>query len=939
MIEVGISLLISVIVVIAIVYIISIWIYKRAPANMGFIRTGFLGTKVCLGRGAVVLPVFHEVSWISLETIKLIVSRSREQAVLTSDKIRIDVITELYAHVGRTEDDLLTASRSLGEKTFDAEQVRNLLEAKIISGIRSYAATKTLSELHENRDAMAQEIKQSALASFAANGLVLEEVTIVALEQTGKEYFKADNIFDAEGLKIITEITSNARRKVHDTEKQTVVAIRQKDLDTQLELLEIERREAVARAGQDKEVANEQALQIGAKQIYMLDQRKAVEEKEIENEVDLERMRTDREIAMTEEARKRESSDIQKTLELEQERRDKEIALIEKARQEEIANINRQLALEKAEKDRQIELVGKAEAQELAEIARDLARERAGKEREIELAAKERDRQQAEIERLTEVTKAEEAARDQRHQAAETTAIAMRKRGLETRLAMLEIERDESVAQVKQEQEVSNEQARVLSEKQRFILEQRWEVEQEEINKELAIERARIVKEAAVIEESKQREAAEVRRALAREQEERDREIALVAKAEELERAEIQRQKMVEQEDRERRLALVAKEEELRRAEVRQGLAIELEERERAIQLIGKEQEREKADIQRFLAREHEEREREIALVQKTRELEAAEVARLVTTAEKEQAEHRVESVRVVADAEREKAVERIVAESLAEARRIEEENKADITRMHMLTQAEARKLSAEQESDATLIRAQAASEAQKIAAEGIEAEAGAEGRAEMAIEGLRVENTQRMLEAEATGLEAKAEALKKYNEAATFLELAKLHIEAERDVHIDQAKAMGNALQGAQIRMYGGGDGTVDTIRSMFTSGFALGEIVEGVAQSLPEGLRSRFAENGIRGLFGRPWDAVQLNQTVATLSALVRQTLSTRRERQETSFAEALDRLAAAAGDDEAGTGAVAVLRGANENGVFDGVPFETVWALMQATAGNAD
>jgi len=75
----------------------------------------------------------------------------------------------------------------------------------------------------------------------------------------------------------------------------------------------------------------------------------------------------------------------------------------------------------------------------------------------------------------------------------------------------------------------------------------------------------------------------------------------------------------------------------------------------------------------------------------------------------------------------------------MAEARRIEEENKAQITRMHMLTQAEARKLSAEQESDATLIRAQAASEAQKIAAEGIEAEAGAQGRAEMQIEGLRV--------------------------------------------------------------------------------------------------------------------------------------------------------------------------------------------------------
>ena len=89
--ELWIGTFFSAIVVLAILYVISIWVYKRAPANMGFIRTGFLGTKVCLGRGAIVLPVFHEVSWISLETIKLIVSRSREQAVLTSDKIRIDI--------------------------------------------------------------------------------------------------------------------------------------------------------------------------------------------------------------------------------------------------------------------------------------------------------------------------------------------------------------------------------------------------------------------------------------------------------------------------------------------------------------------------------------------------------------------------------------------------------------------------------------------------------------------------------------------------------------------------------------------------------------------------------------------------------------------------------------------------------------------------------
>ena len=180
--------------------------------------------------------------------------------------------------------------------------------------------------------------------SFAANGLMLEEVTIVALEQSTKEYFRSDNVFDAEGLKVITEITSEARRKVHTTEKQTTVAIRNKDLTTQLELLEIERQEAVALASQDKEVANEQAKQLREKQTFVLDQRLAVEQREIENEKALEQLRTERDIAFTAEAKRREIAQVQKELALEQERRDREIALIGKAREAEIAEIERSLA-------------------------------------------------------------------------------------------------------------------------------------------------------------------------------------------------------------------------------------------------------------------------------------------------------------------------------------------------------------------------------------------------------------------------------------------------------------------------------------------------------------------------------------------------------------------------------------------------------------------
>jgi uncharacterized membrane protein YqiK len=851
MLEVVISLIVIAIVVIAIFYIISIWIYKRAPSNMGFIRTGFMGTKICLGKGAIVLPVFHEITWVSLETIKFAVSRAREQAVLTADNIRVDVTTELYAHVGHTEEAVLTASRTLGEKTFDADKVRNLLEAKVVGALRSYAATKTLKQLHENRDALAREIKENVSESFVANGLMLEEVTIVALEQSTKEYFRSDNVFDAEGLKVITEITSEARRKVHTTEKQTTVAIRNKDLTTQLELLEIERQEAVARASQDKEVANEQAKQLREKQTFVLDQRLAVEQREIENEKALEQLRTDRDIAFTAEAQRREIVQVQKELALEQERRDREIALIDKAREA-----------------------------ELAEIARALARERAERDKSIDLATKERERQEADIVRATAVAAAEERARDHRHQVSEETALSVRRRSLETRLGILQVDRDEAIAAAKQEKEVSDERARILSEQQRFVLERRWEVEQEEIRKAQALEAAQIQKDIAIIEEASHREAAEVRSALSRQLEEMSREIAL----------------------------------------------------------ISKEGERERTDIERFLAREKAERDREIALAAKTRELEIAEVQRLASSAERERAEHTVESVRVVADAERARQVEIIETGKAAEARRIDEESKAQVMRMHSITQAEARKLAAELEAEATISRARATSEAQKIGADGIEREAGARGRADMAVEQLRIANTQRLLEAEATGLEAKAEALKKYNEAATFLELARLRIEAERDVHIDQAKAMGSALSQAQIRMYGGGsDNTMDTIRGLFTQGFGIGEVLEGLAQSMPEGLRQRLSANGIQGLLGRPYNGSSLKQTYEHLNALVQEHLRTKKAR-EVPFPEAVAQLGEHAGENQDLRQAVKALADFNQEGALNNVPFESVWNMLNAVAKAA-
>ena len=100
---------------------------------------------------------------------------------------------------------------------------------------------------------------------------------------------------------------------------------------------------------------------------------------------------------------------------------------------------------------------------------------------------------------------------------------------------MLDVDKNDAFATAAQEKEIAEEQARILTQKQLFLLEQKWQVEQEEIHKELSVEQAQIDKEAQVLLESQKKETAEVQRSLARQSEERNREIALAAKEMELE--------------------------------------------------------------------------------------------------------------------------------------------------------------------------------------------------------------------------------------------------------------------------------------------------------------------------------------------------------------------------------------------------------------------
>ncbi|MGI9499299.1 MAG: flotillin family protein, partial [Geminicoccaceae bacterium] len=88
--------LIVAVIAIAIVYWVMNWLYRRSTKEVAFVRTGFLGEKVVIDGGAFVWPIIHDITPVNMNTLQLEVIRERDDALITKDRMRVDVEAEFY---------------------------------------------------------------------------------------------------------------------------------------------------------------------------------------------------------------------------------------------------------------------------------------------------------------------------------------------------------------------------------------------------------------------------------------------------------------------------------------------------------------------------------------------------------------------------------------------------------------------------------------------------------------------------------------------------------------------------------------------------------------------------------------------------------------------------------------------------------------------------
>ncbi len=443
--------------------------YKKVDQGRALIVNKLANKLDVIFTGSVVIPTIHraEVMDISVKTIEL--ERRGSEGLICQDNIRADIKVTFFIKVNRTAEDVKTVASNIGcARASDQKTLEELFIAKFSEALKTVGKKLDFEQLYTKRDDFRDDIKREIGTNL--NGYILEDAAIDYLEQTPLEALDAQNILDAQGIRKITELTTQQNVHTNELKQKERMEIGAQDLKADEAVYRFDQQRADAEAKKAKEIsiaqtreANEAArVKHEEHKKTELTRQKAEEEVQIGEEnkmraVEVAQKAREREVAV-ETVRVRKASDLEeisREREVELQRIDKEKSLeverkniadvirsrvaVEKGVAQEEENIKDLRAHAEAERTKKVTIIGaEAEAQEAlvknikaAEAEEEVAKHEARKKLTIAEANLEASDKEARAKiRMSEGVQAEEAASGlAKVRVAEAEAMAIEKQG------------------------------------------------------------------------------------------------------------------------------------------------------------------------------------------------------------------------------------------------------------------------------------------------------------------------------------------------------------------------------------------------------------------------------------------------------------------------------------------------------------------------------
>ena len=287
----GLSSTIAIVVVVVLIIIIAFYtaFFQRSAKETAYVRTGFGGEHIILNSGALVLPILQEAIAINMNTHRIEIIRENDQALITKNRVRVNVKAEFHIRVQADRKLISVAARTLGEKTKTDEGIREQVQGFCIDSLRSVAATMDMDELHEKRQDFSHAVDESVSESLHQMGLELVSVALTALDQTKLEHFPTDNALNVAGITYVKKQLAENERIQNELEQNKSVAIAQKDHESAKEQNAIKKKQTENRLAREQEI-----------RFAELEQERNIKEKELKTDQEIEGIEVAKEIMILE---------------------------------------------------------------------------------------------------------------------------------------------------------------------------------------------------------------------------------------------------------------------------------------------------------------------------------------------------------------------------------------------------------------------------------------------------------------------------------------------------------------------------------------------------------------------------------------------------------------------------------------------------------------
>ncbi len=316
--------------------------YVKVGPDEAIVKSGMGGLKVATDGGLLTIPLVQHIEYMDLTLKSFEIARQGSEGLICKDNIRADIKVAFFIRVDKTEEEIKEVAQSIGTKRCsEIETLRELFDAKFSEALKTVGKQFDFVDLYDKRDKFKDEILK--VIGTDLNGYRLDDAAIDYLEQTPLELLNPNNILDAEGIKKITELTSNEKVKENQFTRDKEKTLKKQDVEAEETILELERQRVEAVEKQKREIAEIQAREKASADKVREEQRLSAERARIatEEELGIAEENKLRQILVAQRGKERADG-----VELERVQRDRDLEATERMRVVGVAEVEKQKAIE-----------------------------------------------------------------------------------------------------------------------------------------------------------------------------------------------------------------------------------------------------------------------------------------------------------------------------------------------------------------------------------------------------------------------------------------------------------------------------------------------------------------------------------------------------------------------------------------------------------------